>query len=86
MAQQVKDPVLSLPWLGVVWVQSLAQELSHAMGTAENKFKHSDSSALSFFPLVCTTILFIHSVHFLLSLYRNLCLSSWFSLTKISVN
>ena len=41
-AQQVKDPALSLLWLvagggitAVVWVQSLAWELPHAMGEAK---------------------------------------------------
>ena len=36
MAQQVKDLALLLQWLGVVWVQSLAWELPHAMGKAKN--------------------------------------------------
>ena len=42
MAQGVKDPVLSLLWLGVAavgQVQSLAPELLHAMGMAKNKIK-----------------------------------------------
>ena len=40
MAQQVKDPVLSLAvaWVtAVVWVQFLAQELVHAVGAARKK-------------------------------------------------
>ena len=42
MVQWLEDPVLSLQWLGVVAVpqiRSLAQELMHAMGTAEKKKK-----------------------------------------------
>ena len=39
VAQQVKDPVLSLQSVAVVWVQSLAQELPHAMVTAKKKKK-----------------------------------------------
>ena len=40
MTQQVKDLASSLQWLGsvaVAWVQSLAQELLHAMGVAKKK-------------------------------------------------
>ena len=38
--QQVKDPVLSLLWLGataVAWIRSLAWELPDAMGKAKRK-------------------------------------------------
>lgn len=40
MAQQAKDPSLSLPWLGftaVAWVHFLAQELPHAIGMSKKR-------------------------------------------------
>ena len=46
--QWVKDPVLSLLWLGsllLLWVQSLAQELPHVLGAhpppKKKEFKNS---------------------------------------------
>ena len=42
MAQQIKDPALSLLWLGLLlWheFKSLAQGLLHAMGEAKKKKK-----------------------------------------------
>ena len=42
MAQQVKDPALSLQWLSALLLlqdQALAQELPHATGTAGEKKK-----------------------------------------------
>ena len=42
MAQSIKDLALSLLWLlliAMAWVQSLAQELTHAMGMAKKKKK-----------------------------------------------
>ena len=38
VAQWVKDPALSLQWLGLLaWVRSLAQELPHSVGTDPKK-------------------------------------------------
>lgn len=69
------------------WLKD-AQFISEKFGF---QLTHSNSSALSSFLLVCTTILFIHSMlfswvlsllHYLLFLYRNPCIHSWFSFKK----